>query len=206
MNPDLVFILPVLLFSVVVHEYAHGWMAKRCGDMTAELSGRLTFNPIPHIDPIGTILVPIILSLTPGNFFIAWAKPVPVNPMNFRNPGLDNVKVSGAGPLSNIILAVICRILLEFFSFGLIYGILSYAVAINILLAVFNMVPIHPLDGSHILEYYIPYNFKETYHRFQSVAPFILLLLIFTQLLWVIITPIYSFVYNFIDILVGIFF
>jgi Zn-dependent protease len=104
---DTLYILPVLLFSIVVHEVAHGWMALRLGDTTARDLGRLTLNPIPHIDPIGSVLVPLISLFSTGSVFIAWAKPVPVNPMMFRNPRRDDILVSTVGPFSNLIVCII---------------------------------------------------------------------------------------------------
>jgi len=103
---DLILMLPILLFSVIVHEVAHGWMALRCGDPTARDAGRLTFNPLPHIDPFMTILLPLFLIISHSGFIIGGAKPVPVNPYNFRRGEKDNVLVSFAGPASNILLAL----------------------------------------------------------------------------------------------------
>ena len=103
------FNLVILFFSIVVHEYFHGYIALKCGDPTAKYAGRLTLNPIPHIDIVGTIILPLFLVLSGSSFLIGWAKPVPVNPYNFRNPGIDNVKVSAAGPLSNFSLAISLR-------------------------------------------------------------------------------------------------
>ena len=100
-------VVPVLLFSVVVHECAHGIAAERVGDPTARMLGRITLNPVPHIDPVGSILVPVLLLLTNSSIFFAWAKPVPVNPRNFHQPRRDDIVVSIAGPISNILLALV---------------------------------------------------------------------------------------------------
>src|SRR5258706_8774930 len=102
------YILPVLLFSVVIHEISHGWMALRLGDTTARDLGRLTLNPIPHIDPVGSVLVPLLSLIAAGRVFIAWAKPVPVNPLNFSNYRRDDILVSVVGPFSNIVMALVC--------------------------------------------------------------------------------------------------
>ena len=104
---DLLILLPVLIFSIVVHEVAHGWVAKQQGDPTAHMLGRITFNPIPHIDPIGSILVPVLLALAPGGIIFGWAKPVPVNPRNFRNFKRGDILVSLAGVTANLILGLV---------------------------------------------------------------------------------------------------
>ena len=194
-----VFTVIILIFSIVVHEYAHGWTALRCGDPTAKFSGRLTFNPIPHIDPVGSILIPMFLILSGSPLLFGWAKPVPVNPNNYNNPAVDNVKVSGAGPLSNIILSLVFTFLAIisalFFHSNALFIICQYGIQINLLLALFNLIPLAPLDGSHILEYYIPSHAKQTYHRIQRSGPVILMILIFSgfilpfSLFWMIIGP-----------------
>jgi len=201
-----IFGIVVLLFSIVIHEYAHGWQALKCGDSTARDLGRLTLNPIPHIDPLGTIIVPAILFLSGSGFLFGWAKPVPVNPYNFNNPGIDNVKVSAAGPVSNIILAVMftagCIAAIIIFNSRLLFGIFSFGIQINLILALFNLIPLAPLDGSHIVEYYIPQEMQQSYQRFQSAGPIILLFLIMSgmffgrSLLFMIIGPPLNFLYG----------
>jgi len=174
--------LVILFFSIVVHEYFHGYIALKCGDETAKYAGRLTFNPIPHIDIFGTIILPISLVLfNPGGILFGWAKPVPVNPYNFRNPGIDNVKVSAAGPLSNFSLAVCFAILIIFTGnlFPNLIRIFQFGIFINLFLGVLNLIPIPPLDGSHILEYFLPYNLKIEYNKIKQYGFIILLLLIF---------------------------
>ncbi len=109
----LIIALPVLFFAVVVHEFAHGWMAERSGDPTARHMGRLTLNPVAHVDPVGTVLLPLILIVSGSPILFGWAKPVPINPLNFHNPKKDMIKVSLAGPGANIILAVIFSLLLR---------------------------------------------------------------------------------------------
>ena len=164
--------LPILFFSVIVHEVAHGYAALRLGDNTALNMGRLTLNPIPHIDIIGTIILPVMLILR-GGIMIGWAKPVPVNPFNFVNPRQDFAKVGAAGPVSNIILAVISTMMIRLIvtfglaeSFFFIIELLAFAVRINILLAVFNLIPVPPLDGSRIVSAMRP---AETAHRYQAL-------------------------------------
>lgn len=174
----------ILFFSVVVHEYAHGLIALKCGDPTALHAGRLTLNPIPHIDMFGTILFPALLIMTGSPYLFGWAKPVPVNPFNLRHPRLDNVKVSAAGPISNLMLAGFAT--LAWIGVGLfvpsLYGpivpYLNFALQINVLLAVFNLIPIPPLDGSHILEYFLPPKAQIAYDRIKQYG-FILLMLFF---------------------------
>jgi Zn-dependent protease len=174
MNPDaLVFAVSLVafIFSVVVHENAHGIAAEHFGDPTARSLGRITMNPIPHVDPVGSLLMPIAayLSHVP---FIGWAKPVPVNSANLRNPVVDNAYVAAAGPAANLLLALACSVL--WILIGLVYKhvpgvavngersliffntLFSSMIQINCLLAIFNLIPIPPLDGHWILMRYLP--------------------------------------------------
>ncbi len=183
---DQLSLLPILLFSVIIHEIAHGWMALRLGDPTAKMMGRLTLNPVPHIDPVGSILVPAFSLVAAGQVFIAWAKPVPVNPMNFANFRRDDVLVSVVGPISNIVLALACTLL--FIACALIRGQAGFpeggtadqatlflcrmfygGIALNIVLAVFNLIPVPPLDGSHVLASLLP---DELANRFMKIGFF----------------------------------
>ncbi len=152
---ELIILIIVFLFSVVIHEVAHGWMAYAQGDPTAKYANRLTLNPIKHLDPIGSVIVPGFLILLGGGVVFGWAKPVPVNPYNFRDQKYGDAKVAFAGPAANIILALIFGIILRFFpaiwGAGGIGVIFLYIVQINLLLAIFNLMPVPPLDGSHIL-------------------------------------------------------
>lgn len=179
-----IYIIPILLFSVVIHEMAHAWVALKCGDTTARDLGRITLNPIPHIDLIGSILVPLLSILATGRVFIAWAKPVPIDPRNFRNFKRDDTLVTIAGPISNIIIAFLCTICviiifylisavkpaqgtLIFELFNFFYKMFYAGIFLNITLAVFNMIPIPPLDGSHILANILP---DEAAMRFRSIG------------------------------------
>ncbi len=175
-------LFPILLFSVVVHEVSHGLVALKLGDPTARDLGRLTLNPIPHIDMFGSIIVPAISLLSAGTVFIAWAKPVPINPSHFTQPRRDDLLVSIAGPCSNIILAIVCSLMvvaLQFVlpfdasadeSFGYQVGIFFMKMFfggayLNIVLAVFNLIPVPPLDGSHVVASVLPENLASHYRR-----------------------------------------
>jgi Zn-dependent protease len=188
-------LLPVLLFSVIVHELAHGWVALRLGDPTASEAGRLTLNPIPHIDPIGSVLIPLMSLATAGRIFIAWAKPVPVNPANFQNPRRDDALVSIAGPISNLILAACCTaaVIAMGFAGGILtveesttghallmflYRMLYGGIYLNVLLAVFNVLPVPPLDGSHLLTAMLPARAASAYRRIGFLGIFALILLL----------------------------
>ncbi len=152
-----IFSLVILLFSVIMHELAHGYVAFSLGDPTAKYAGRLTLNPIKHLDLFGSIILPLLLFLAGSPFLFGWAKPVPVNPYNFSDKKYGDIKVSLAGPASNFLLAIIFGLILRFIPSEIILanqgiGIaLVYIVAINIWLAVFNLIPVPPLDGSWIL-------------------------------------------------------
>lgn len=155
--------LPLLLLAIIVHEYAHGWVAEKFGDDTARIMGRLTFNPLVHIDPIGTVFLPLIGLLLGGPIF-GWAKPVPVNPYRLNNPRRDIIYVSLAGPVANLLLAVVCAFILYFLrrfsgiNLGYLFlsEILSVLLVINVILAVFNLLPVPPLDGWKIFTGLLP--------------------------------------------------
>ncbi|MBI2622986.1 MAG: site-2 protease family protein [Candidatus Liptonbacteria bacterium] len=157
----LIFELLVLVFSVVIHEVSHGAMAEKLGDPTARLLGRLTLNPIPHIDPIGSLLLPAVLwFISGGTFIVGWAKPVPYNPWNLKNPVSAAAKIAFAGPAANLALAVAFGIFLRFAhaldASAPLLAFFGLIVQINILLAVFNLVPLPPLDGSKVLYALLP--------------------------------------------------
>ena len=156
----------VLIFSIVIHEVSHGWVANHLGDPTARYMGRLTLNPIPHIDLMGSIIVPFILLISGTGFIVGWAKPVPYNPYNLRDKKNGEMLVALAGPASNLLLALVFGIIIRIL---LIQGIgmdssiilfFSVIVFLNILLAIFNLVPIPPLDGSKIMFHFLPYSMR----------------------------------------------
>lgn len=179
----------VLIFSVIIHEVAHGYAASALGDDTARYEGRLTLNPLKHLDPIGSFLVPLT-SYMLGGFIIGWAKPVPYNPHNLRVGRWSEALVALAGPASNMGIALIFGFLIRFSgeALGPAYlEIASLIVFINILLAIFNLVPISPLDGSKLLFAFFPQKFRELRTFFEQYS--LVLLLIFIFFLWKLILP-----------------
>jgi Zn-dependent protease len=181
----------VLLFSVIVHEVAHGYVALLNGDPTARIMGRITLNPVPHIDPVGTILLPLLLYLS-GAPVVGMAKPVPVNPLNFRNYRWGEFAVSAAGPVSNLVLAMVFSGLLRLGVDNPGFVTLAIlGVRINIILALFNLIPIPPLDGSHILALVLPRELARLYSHLQPVGFILILILFYTGILGAIIMPLY---------------
>jgi Zn-dependent protease len=211
----LIISLFVLLFAITVHEAAHGWTAHKLGDDTAFRLGRVSLNPIVHIDPIGTIVLPLILVIVGAPPF-GWAKPVPVNPYNLRNPRRDNLWISAAGPASNLTVAafsLVAVVLLKTASPGVadflryflvgrgglprgfypLQGltlILFYGVLVNAYLAVFNLIPVPPLDGSGVLMGLLSDEAAQKYRRLQPYGFLIVLALIYLGLLQIIIRPV----------------
>ncbi len=207
MNPDYLtgaVGLVAFIFSVIVHENAHGLVAEHFGDTTARDLGRITMNPIPHLDPIGSILLPLAAFLS-GLPFFGWAKPVPVNSANLRNPVVDNAYVAAAGPASNFLLAFAASIL--WIIVGLVFkhvpGLIesgerslyffntlcSSLVTVNCVLAMFNLLPIPPLDGHWILMRYLPPGPREALASIGRFGFFILILLLWSGILWRILGP-----------------
>lgn len=201
--------LPVLIFAVVIHECAHGLVAKWCGDDTADREGRITLNPIKHIDLWGTIIIPVLLAVTNAGILFGWAKPVPVNPNNFRNFRRDDIYVSMAGPASNFILAFISALFIV--TISLIYQsvnptsqssvqmtefaleFMKYSIEINLILALFNLFPIPPLDGSHVVASLLPPHLGEQYRSLGFTGMFILVAMMALGIINRVMAPIFAF-------------
>ncbi|OQX71716.1 hypothetical protein B6D52_00355 [Candidatus Parcubacteria bacterium 4484_255] len=192
---NLLFFFFIIIPSAIIHEYAHAWAADQLGDPTAKEAGRLTLNPIAHIDIWGTVLMPIFLFLLSGGRFVfAYAKPVPFNPYNLKNQKHGSGLVALAGPLANLIIALIFGLIIRFSEFNQFTSLLSVIVYANVLLAIFNLLPIPPLDGSRILFAFLPSRFRYYEMVMQRYGFFILLLFIFFgfQIIFPIIFNIYK--------------
>ncbi len=178
---------PSFLLALILHEFAHAWVADKLGDPTPRFMGRLTLNPLKHLDPIGTVAIVL--------FMVGWAKPVPVNPRNFKDPHRDMMWVALAGPLTNLFLAAISAVLLKMLLFVSLYSLFSnsiiiplfrmleVSVLINITLAIFNLIPIPPLDGGRILSGLLPANIALLLSRVEPYGMMILIFLIFSNIL-----------------------
>ena len=199
--------LPILFFSIIFHEYAHGYVACRNGDDTAYLLGRLTFNPLKHIDLAGSIIVPLFCYVMGWPLF-GWAKPVPVNPYRLNDIRNDMAKVAFAGPAANLLLVIISTLLLKLvFMFApssiILAKVLVYAILINLLLALFNLMPIPPLDGSKIVARFLPQQAAIKYMSFERYGMLLVIILIFTGAFSKIIIPVFYFILNLILSFVG---
>ena len=190
----------VLLFSVIIHEVAHGFVAYKRGDATAKLMGRLTLNPIYHIDIFGSIVLPAILIMTGAPVF-GWAKPVPVNMLNLKNPKQDMIFVSLAGVTANFLLAVAAGIIMFFIRtffadvsmMASVYAIMQYVIVINVVLMIFNLIPVPPLDGSRVVLFLLPRDLAQKYAKIEKYGFWIILILLMTNVLWKIIAPLANF-------------
>jgi len=165
---DAVFLIAVIIMSAVIHEVMHGVAADKLGDPTARYAGRLTLNPIPHLDMFGSILLPIILAFTNAGFLFAWAKPVPYNPYNLRAKHWGEAIVAGAGPASNLVIALIGGLLLQSGLVAEIGDVVFLIVVVNVMLFIFNLIPIPPLDGSKVLEALLPGPLASGYREWRS--------------------------------------
>src|SRR5687768_4508404 len=190
---------PILIMSIVIHEVAHAWQARREGDLTAEQLGRITLNPIPHLDPIGSVVLPAILILSNAPGFFGWAKPVPVNPANFREYRAGDIRVSMAGIVSNLILATLFTLLGAAVAAtgrsdlgDILLFVCRMTVYVNLALAFFNLIPIPPLDGSHVVYQLLPPRWGEAYQRAGRYGFLVILILVFflPDVLDVLMTPV----------------
>jgi Zn-dependent protease len=188
---DAILIVAVLILSVVAHEVAHAWQARREGDDTAERLGRITLNPLPHLDLFGSILVPLLLYFSHSGFLFGWAKPVPVDPRNYRDPKWGDIRVSLAGIVANLILATLSMVAAAAVvkvesvvgSHGVVLEALRsmavYGMLINLILAFFNLIPIPPLDGSHVLFHLLPPEAAVKYRSFGRYGILVLVGMLF---------------------------
>ena len=191
---EYIFPIIIFIFSVIIHEVSHGFAAYLQGDNTAKFAGRLTLNPIPHVDIFGSIILPFLLIVSGSPMVIGWAKPVPFNPYNLRNQKWGEAMVAFAGPLSNICIAVVFGIFLRFGLLTTLSEPFVYIVFINLVLAVFNLVPIPPLDGSKILFSILPYHMNNIRNFLEKNGFYILLF--FIIFLWDNIFPIVSVLFS----------
>ena len=211
-----VFEFVLLIFSLSVHECAHAWMASRLGDQTARLAGRVTLNPMYHVDPIGTLLFPALMIFGPlfgggtlGGFLIGWAKPTPVMTRNFKKIVRDDSLVTLAGPVSNLLLALLATLALGGMIIALghipirdsfqsnIAGfetLCELAIQVNLALFIFNLLPIPPLDGSHILRHFLPYKFLNTYDN-MGMFSYILMIMVGGPVVRFFMTPLMNVIY-----------
>ncbi|MEN8257252.1 MAG: site-2 protease family protein [Thermodesulfobacteriota bacterium] len=196
---DLVIQIPVFLFALTIHEFSHGYVAMLCGDQTARMQGRLTMNPLKHLDPLGTLAIFLI--------HFGWARPVPVDPRNFRNPHRDMILVSLAGPMSNLatmIVSLFALIAMAYFGRGMpdflaqpIIAMLSVSIWINSILAIFNMIPIPPLDGSKVLMGLLPPKQARYIARMEGAGFILIMILAFTGMLGKFIVFVQSLLFSF---------
>jgi Zn-dependent protease len=190
-------VIPVI-FAIVIHEIAHGWTALRLGDTTAKALGRLSFNPLKHIDPVGSLLVPGLMLLLPGGFLFGWAKPVPINPARLNNPRRDMIIVALAGPFANLMMLLFWAF---FFKIGLLldggerltgFVMMHMGAAglfINTILMMFNLLPLPPLDGSRVVEGFLPASLAIKYNQLSRFGFPLLMILVFTGALGKVLWP-----------------
>lgn len=200
---DGIFYIIVLIMSVVIHEFAHGYTAYLLGDNTARLCGRLTLNPLKHLDLFGSVILPLLLVLMNAGFVIGWAKPVPYNPNNLRDIKKGSFLVAIAGVLANLVIVLIFGLLIRFAPLFIgaaiaepFYKITSIIVVLNLVLVIFNLIPIPPLDGSKILFSYLPVKYKYIENFLEQWGMF--LLLFFILFLWAKVSPIIFIAFHFI--------
>ena len=196
MEINFLFTIIILIMSVVIHEVSHGSMAYLLGDPTAKNAGRLTLNPLAHLDLMGSLIVPLVAYFTAGLMF-GWAKPVPYNPYNLKNQKYGDALVAMAGPTSNLLVALVFGLLLRFNLFMIVpnlIGAFQMIVIINLVLAIFNLIPIPPLDGSKIFFSFLPYRYEELKESLERYSIFLLLLVVF--FLWKFLFPVISAIFS----------
>jgi len=209
---QLIISVPALVLAITLHEVSHGYVANRLGDPTAKFMGRLTLNPIKHIDPIGTVLLPLILTLLGGVIF-GYAKPVPINPTNFKDPRKGMAISSAAGPITNVVLAILSSLILMLiiiplsvlFQSSVVNAILTplalmlkFSVRINLFLAALNLIPVLPLDGGRVLVGLLPHRQAMAYSKIEPYGLIILYALIFTGIAGYFIYPLYGLLKEFV--------
>lgn len=202
----LIYAIP-LIFAITIHEVAHGWVANKRGDNTAKIRGRLTLNPIKHIDPVGTILVPFILYFTGSPFLFGWAKPVPINFNALKYPKKDMILVALAGPFSNFIMALLWSLIILLalnVQSQLMVNMAQFGVIINLILGVFNLLPLPPLDGSRVISALLPNNLAYEYNKLEKYGLYILLGLLFLGVFKIMILPIVGILETFIFKAIGL--
>jgi Zn-dependent protease len=195
---DIFFQVVILFFSVILHEVAHGYAALSLGDPTARAAGRLTLNPIKHMDPWGTVVLPLFLILVRSPFLVGWAKPVPVNPYLMRDPKRGMMLVGAAGPLANIALILLSALALRTLPFAappFLFDLFKYCCAINIILALFNLVPVPPLDGSKVVAGILPPKMRDAYVGLERYGIFIIIGLLYLGILDRVIVPLYRIIF-----------
>lgn len=203
-------IVAFVVLSLGIHEAAHAWVANLCGDSTAKDLGRMTPNPIVHIDPIGTILVPAVMAMVPGGMIFGWAKPVPVNYYNLRHPLRGMMLVAIAGPISNFLLAIVfltiekyLEVKLEMPPNAMAPTVMAYACTINMVLAIFNMLPVPPLDGSRVMAWLLPARIREAYVSLERYGMLIVIGLLYFNVLGSVLATTIMPVYRAVDFLSG---
>ena len=193
---------PVLLMSIVIHEVAHAWQARREGDFTADRLGRITLNPLPHLDLFGSVILPLILIFTQSSVFFGWAKPVPVDPGNYRELKAGDIRVSMAGIVSNLALALIFTLVgtgLALLGPGgvdpILLDVCLLAITVNLMLAFFNLIPIPPLDGSHVVHRLLPDPLAGAYRRIGRFGFLVIIALVFVPpfrgVLFAVLSPVF---------------